>query len=196
MALHGDVSRVCLQAAAAAAKCGARHLRLRTRKAVMTYTDRKSYWYSVALVVLAIDQATKSLIDLTTPLGWSLEVTPFFNLVHVLNPGAAFSFLAGAGGWQRWFFLAIALGASIWLVWMLTKPVHRLEALAYSLILGGAIGNGFDRVARGQVVDYLDFHLRGMHWPAFNIADVAITGGAVALIAVSFLGHGSAKQGD
>ena len=162
----------------------------------MTYPNRKSYWYSVAFIVLAIDQATKSLIDLTTPLGWSLEVTPFFNLVHVLNPGAAFSFLAGAGGWQRWFFLAIALGASIWLAWMLTKPVRRLEALAYSLILGGAVGNGFDRVARGQVVDYLDFHLRGMHWPAFNIADVAITGGAVALIAVSFLGHGSAKQSD
>jgi signal peptidase II len=114
-------------------------------------------------------------------------VTPFFNLVHVLNPGAAFSFLAGAGGWQRWFFLAIALGASIWLAWMLSKPVRRLEALAYSLILGGAVGNGFDRVARGQVVDYLDFHLRGTHWPAFNIADVAITGGVVALIAVSFL---------
>jgi signal peptidase II len=155
----------------------------------MTYTDRKSYWYSVALVVLAIDQATKSLIDLTTPLGWSLEVTPFFNLVHVLNPGAAFSFLAGAGGWQRWFFLAIALGASIWLVWMLTKPVHRLEALAYSLILGGAIGNGFDRVARGQVVDYLDFHLRGMHWPAFNIADVAICVGAGLILFFSFKVH-------
>lgn len=152
----------------------------------MTHPNRKSYWYSVALVVLAIDQATKSLIDLTTPLGWSLEVTPFFNLVHVLNPGAAFSFLAGAGGWQRWFFLAIALGASIWLAWMLTKPAHRLQALAYSLILGGAIGNGFDRVARGQVVDYLDFHLGGMHWPAFNIADVAICVGAGLILFFSF----------
>lgn len=157
----------------------------------MTYPNRKTYWYSVAFIVLAIDQATKSLIDLSTPLGWSLEVTPFFNLVHVLNPGAAFSFLAGAGGWQRWFFVAIALGASIWLAWMLTKPVRRLEALAYSLILGGAIGNAFDRVARGQVVDYLDFHLRGMHWPAFNIADVAITSGTVALISASFGRHGS-----
>lgn len=152
----------------------------------MTYPNRKSYWYSVALVVLAIDQSAKSFIDLTTPLGWSLEVTPFFNLVHVLNPGAAFSFLAGAGGWQRWFFLAIALGASIWLTWMLTKPVHRLQALAYSLILGGAIGNGFDRVARGQVVDYLDFHLGGMHWPAFNIADVAICVGAGLILFFSF----------
>lgn len=162
----------------------------------MTYPNRKAYWYYMAFAVLAIDQAAKSFFDLTTPLGWSLEVAPFFNLVHVLNPGAAFSFLAGAGGWQRWFFLAIALGASIWLAWMLAKPVRRLEALSYSLILGGAIGNAFDRVARGQVVDYLDFHLRGMHWPAFNIADVAITGGAVALIAASFLGHGSATPTD
>ncbi len=162
----------------------------------MTYPNRKVHWYSMAFIVLAIDQAAKSFIDLTTPLGWSLEVTPFFNLVHVLNPGAAFSFLAGAGGWQRWFFLAIALGASIWLAWMLAKPVRRLEALSYSLILGGAIGNAFDRVARGQVVDYLDFYLRGTHWPAFNIADVAITGGAVTLIAASFLGHGSATPTD
>lgn len=155
----------------------------------MTYPNRKAHWYSVAFIVLAIDQSAKSFIDLTTPLGWSLEVTPFFNLVHVLNPGAAFSFLAGAGGWQRWFFLAIALGASIWLAWMLTKPVRRLEALAYSLILGGAIGNGFDRVARGQVVDFLDFHLRGMHWPAFNIADVAICVGAGLILFFSFTVH-------
>lgn len=159
----------------------------------MTDLNRKTHWYSIAFIVLVIDQAAKSFIALTTPLGWSLEVAPFFNLVHVLNPGAAFSFLADAGGWQRWFFLAIALGASTWLAWMLSKPVRRLEALSYSLILGGAIGNGFDRVARGQVVDYLDFHLRGVHWPAFNIADIAITGGSVALIAASFFKHGSTR---
>lgn len=157
----------------------------------MTDPNRKARWYSVALIVLAIDQAAKAFIDLKTPLGWTLEVTTFFNLVHVLNPGAAFSFLAGAGGWQRWFFLVIALGASIWLAWMLARPVRSLEALAYSLILGGALGNAFDRAARGHVIDYLDFHVRGMHWPAFNIADMAITGGAVAL--ASFLGYGDAK---
>lgn len=144
-------------------------------------------WYSVALVALASDQAAKSYIDLTTPLGWSLEVTSFFNLVHVLNPGAAFSFLAGAGGWQRWFFLAIAVGASVWLAWMLWRPVRPFEGLAFSLILGGALGNGVDRAARGQVIDYLDFHVGTWHWPAFNIADMAIVGGAVALVAVSFL---------
>lgn len=159
----------------------------------MNYPNRTAHWYSLAFVVLAADQAAKSYIATTTPLGWSHEVTPFFNLVHALNPGAAFSFLAGAGGWQRWFFLAIALAASIWLAWMLSKPVKRLEALAYSLILGGALGNAFDRAVRGQVVDYLDFHLGGRHWPAFNIADMAITAGAVALIAASFFGQGSAK---
>nr|WP_060985668.1 signal peptidase II [uncultured Acidovorax sp.] len=159
----------------------------------MNYPNRTAHWYSLAFVVLAADQAAKSYIAMTTPLGWSREVTPFFNLVHALNPGAAFSFLAGAGGWQRWFFLAIALAASIWLAWMLSRPAKRLEALAYSLILGGALGNAFDRAVRGQVVDYLDFHLGGRHWPAFNIADMAITAGAVALIAASFLGQGSAK---
>ncbi|MBU0588333.1 MAG: lipoprotein signal peptidase [Gammaproteobacteria bacterium] len=159
----------------------------------MDYPNQRSHWYSLAIVVFAADQAAKSFIDLSTPLGWSREVTPFFNLVHVLNPGAAFGFLAGAGGWQRWFFLAIAAGASAWLAWMLAKPARRLEALSYSLILGGALGNAFDRVARGQVIDYLDFHLRGMHWPAFNVADIAITGGAIALVAASFLDPGSAK---
>lgn len=147
----------------------------------MNYPNRTTHWYSLAFVVLAADQAAKSYIAMTTPLGWSHEVTPFFNLVHALNPGAAFS------------FLAIALAASIWLAWMLSKPVKRLEALAYSLILGGALGNAFDRALRGQVVDYLDFHLAGKHWPAFNVADMAITAGAVGMIAASLFGQGSAK---
>lgn len=147
----------------------------------------KAQWYSLAIVVFTADQAAKTGIDMTTPLGWSREVTSFFNLVHVLNPGAAFSFLAGAGGWQRWFFLAIAVIASAWLVWLLSRPLRELEGLSYSLILGGALGNAFDRAVRGQVVDYLDFHLRGWHWPAFNIADMAIMGGAVALAVVSLL---------
>lgn len=157
----------------------------------MSYPHRKAHWYSLAFVVLAGDQAAKSYIDMTTPLGWSHQVTPFFNLVHVLNPGAAFSFLAGAGGWQRWFFLAIALVASVWLVWLLARPLRRLEALAYSLILGGALGNAFDRAVRGQVIDYLDFHLRGWHWPAFNLADIAIVTGAVALVLQTFVGVAS-----
>jgi signal peptidase II len=153
----------------------------------MNESIHKVRWYALALAVFAGDQATKSYIDATRPLGWSQEVTSFFNLVHVLNPGAAFSFLAGAGGWQRWFFLAIAVAVSAWLIWQLSRPLRKLEALSYSLILGGAIGNAFDRAVRGQVIDYLDFHLRGWHWPAFNLADMAIVGGAVALVLLSLM---------
>ena len=153
----------------------------------MNHSPGRAQWYSLAIAVFAGDQAAKSYIDMTTPLGWSHEVTAFFNLVHVLNPGAAFSFLAGAGGWQRWFFLAIALVVTAWLIWLLARPLRRMEALSYSLILGGALGNAFDRAVRGQVVDYLDFHLRGWHWPAFNIADMAIVGGAIALVVQSLV---------
>lgn len=149
------------------------------------YSHRKAPWFSLAFIVLAADQAAKSTIDAATPLGWSHPVTPFFNLVHVLNPGAAFSFLAGAGGWQRWFFLAIAIVASVWLIWMLRQPRPRSESLAFSLILGGALGNAFDRALRGHVIDYLDFHLAGWHWPAFNVADIAITLGAACLVLAS-----------
>ncbi|MFZ3141269.1 signal peptidase II [Polaromonas sp.] len=153
----------------------------------MNHLPRKAQWYLLAIVIFAGDQTAKSYIDMTTPLGWSHEVTSFFNLVHVLNPGAAFSFLAGAGGWQRWFFLAIALAASAWLVWQLSRPLQKLEALTYSLILGGALGNALDRAVRGHVIDYLDLHLRGWHWPAFNIADMAIVGGAIALVLQSLV---------
>ena len=110
-------------------------------------------------------------------------MTPFFNLVHVLNPGAAFSFLAGAGGWQRWFFSALAAGVSIFIVWMLKKNAQqRMFCWSLSLILGGAIGNLIDRVAYGHVIDFLDFHIGGWHWPAFNIADGAITIGAALFV--------------
>lgn len=155
---------------------------------------RATPWLALALLVFAADQGSKTYIDTTTPLGWSQPVTPFFNLVHVLNPGAAFSFLADAGGWQRWFFLAVALAASIWLAWMLTRPLGRADALSYSLILGGALGNAFDRAVRGQVVDYLDFHLGGMHWPAFNAADVAIVTGAALVVANTLFAGGPARK--
>lgn len=152
----------------------------------MTPTSRINRWHFIALLALAADQAAKTAVALNTPLGWTYRLTDFFNLVHVLNPGAAFSFLAGAGGWQRWFFLAIAIVVSSWLIWMLTKPRETSESLSFSLILGGALGNAFDRAARGQVVDYLDFHLGGWHWPAFNLADVAITAGAILMVLASF----------
>ena len=147
---------------------------------------RKTQWYSLAIVIFAGDQAAKSYIDATTPLGWSHEVASFFNLVHALNPGAAFSFLAGAGGWQRWFFLAIAFAISAWLAWLLSRPLRKTEGLSYSLILGGALGNAFDRATRGHVIDYIDFHLHGWHWPAFNVADIAICVGAALTALLAF----------
>lgn len=151
-------------------------------------------WYVLALAVLLSDQLTKMQVASTYPLGWSLEITSFFNLVHVLNPGAAFSFLATAGGWQRWLFLAIAVGASVWLAWLLWRRPPPREAVAYSLLLGGALGNGVDRGLRGQVIDYLDFHAAGMHWPAFNLADVAITAGALFLVLASMRPAGPAAS--
>lgn len=110
----------------------------------------KVRWYGLAMVVFIADQTAKSYVDLNTPLGWSVNVTSFLNLVHILNPGAAFSFLAGAGGWQRWFFLAIALAISAWLVWFLSRPLHKSEGLACGLILGGALGNAFDARSGGR----------------------------------------------
>lgn len=153
----------------------------------MNSLARLTRWHLIALLILVIDQGVKTLVDLNTPLGWSFMVTEFFNLVHVLNTGAAFSFLAAAGGWQRWFFLAIALAVSAWLFSILRKPRDPREALSLSLILGGALGNALDRAARGHVIDYLDFHLWGSHWPAFNLADIAITLGAVLMVFASLL---------
>lgn len=153
----------------------------------MSSIPRLTHWHLCALLVFAFDQAIKSLVHLNTPVGWTYPVTGFFNLVHVLNPGAAFSFLADAGGWQRWFFLAIAVAASAWLAWTLSKPREPAEALSFSLILGGALGNALDRAIRGQVIDYLDFHVGAWHWPAFNLADIAIVGGAAGMAALSFL---------
>jgi signal peptidase II len=110
-------------------------------------------------------------------------VTSFFNIVRVHNSGAAFSFLANAGGWQRWFFTAIGIGAALLMIWMLKKHAgQKLFAFAISSILGGAVGNVIDRVLYGYVVDFLDFHWAGWHFPAFNVADSAITVGAACLI--------------
>ncbi|MGB4064086.1 MAG: signal peptidase II [Azonexus sp.] len=142
-------------------------------------------WYAVAAGAIMIDHLAKFAITRTFAYGEQVEITPFFNLVHVLNPGAAFSFLANAGGWQRYFFITLGLAVSAWLGRMLCQQRPRLEALGYSLILGGALGNVADRVLRGQVVDYLDFHWRFSHWPAFNWADVTISLGAFCLIYIA-----------
>lgn len=140
-------------------------------------------WLGWALLILVADQFTKVLIMGYYQLGESTPVTTFFNIVRVHNSGAAFSFLAGAGGWQRWFFTAIGIGAALLMVWLLKKHAgQKLFAFAIASILGGAVGNVIDRVLYGHVVDFLDFHWRGWHFPAFNVADSAITVGAACLI--------------
>ncbi len=140
-------------------------------------------WLGWALVVLVLDQITKLLIINTYQWGESTAYTGFFNLVRAHNHGAAFSFLAGAGGWQRWFFTALGVGAAVFIVWMLrSHPGQKLFAFALSSILGGALGNVLDRVMYGYVIDYLDFHWANWHFPAFNVADCGITLGAMALI--------------
>ena len=140
-------------------------------------------WLALAALVVVFDQFTKQLILGNYQLGDSTYVTSFFNIVRAHNTGAAFSFLAGAGGWQRWFFVALAVAASLFIVWLLrSHPGQKLFAFSLSMILGGAVGNVIDRLMHGYVVDFLDFHWRDMHFPAFNIADSAITIGAIALI--------------
>jgi signal peptidase II len=143
-------------------------------------------WLGLALLVVVLDQLSKTLILGSFQLNDSRTITSWFNLVRVHNTGAAFSFLAGAGGWQRWFFTAIAVAASVLLVWMLRKGGSRLLSLGLTLILGGALGNLWDRVTLGRVTDFLLFHYAGWSWPAFNIADSAITVGAACIILDSF----------
>ena len=143
-------------------------------------------WYGLALSAALLDQTSKSLIVRILTLGEQVPVSSFFNLVYVLNPGAAFSFLADAGGWQRYFFIVLALFVSGWLAFLLKTPLPRYEALGLSLVLGGAVGNVLDRIISGKVVDFLDFHWNGMHWPAFNFADVFISIGVALLLWTTF----------
>jgi signal peptidase II len=140
-------------------------------------------WLGLALIILIADQFTKTLILGYYQQGDSTHVLSFFNMVRVHNSGAAFSFLAGAGGWQRWFFTGIGVVATLFIVWMLRSHAgQKLFAFALACILGGAVGNVVDRVMHGYVVDFLDFHWGGMHFPAFNVADSGITIGAACLI--------------
>ena len=140
-------------------------------------------WLALAVIIIIADQFTKTLILGYYKLGDSTYVTSFFNMVRVHNTGAAFSFLANAGGWQRWFFTGIGAVATIFIIWMLrSHHAQKLFSFALACILGGAIGNVVDRLLHGYVVDFLDFHVGGWHWPAFNIADSAIFIGAACLI--------------
>ena len=140
-------------------------------------------WLAVSVAVVATDLATKAWVQGAFAPGEVREVTPFFNLVLMHNSGAAFSFLANAGGWQRWFFTAIAIAISAAIVVMLRRH-HRNAtlALALALVLGGAVGNLWDRLTLGHVVDFVQLHAAGYYWPAFNIADSAITVGVAILI--------------
>ncbi|UJP05582.1 MAG: signal peptidase II [Nitrosomonas sp.] len=142
---------------------------------------------SIALIVLILDLASKFWVESVLQFGEIIPVTGFFNLVLVYNPGAAFSFLSQESGWQRWFLSGIATIAVTVITFMLHKYRHeRLFCWSLSLVLGGALGNLYDRITLGHVVDFLDFYIGDYHWPAFNIADSAIFIGAALLIYESF----------
>ena len=144
---------------------------------------RLLHWLAIALVIVLVDQVTKLLIVGSMQLGDSRPVTEFFNIVRAHNSGAAFSCLADASGWQRWFFTGVGTVAAVVMVWLLHSHAgEKLFCFAITFVLGGAVGNVIDRVLYGYVVDFLDFHWMAMHFPAFNAADSAITLGATCLI--------------
>ncbi len=145
-------------------------------------------WLGLSLFAILLDQGTKLAIDSSMKLYQSIPVLPFFKLTYVHNTGAAFSFLSEAGGWQRWFFAGLALAIScVIAVWLARLKQHEtLLAVALALVLGGAIGNLIDRLAYGYVIDFLDVYYQTWHWPAFNIADSAITLGVILMLLESF----------
>ena len=140
-------------------------------------------WYGLAAVVIVLDQLSKWVVLNHVQFGETLYVAPFWNWVLTFNPGAAFSFLADQPGWQRWFFSILALVVSGWIALELRRhPGQTLMALALTLVMGGALGNVIDRIRFGAVVDFIQWHVAGYYWPAFNVADSAITLGAVLMI--------------
>jgi signal peptidase II len=154
-------------------------------------------WLWLSLLAIILDQVSKLAVAGSMQLYESIELMPFFKLTYVHNTGAAFSFLSEAGGWQRWFFAGLALVISaVIAVWLTRLKQHEtLLAVALALILGGAIGNLIDRLAYGYVIDFLDVYYGTWHWPAFNIADSAITLGVALMLAESF-GLGRSQQPD
>ena len=144
-------------------------------------------WFALAGVVIVLDQLSKWVVLNTLSLGDTRYVAPFWNWVLTFNPGAAFSFLADQPGWQRWFFTVLAIVVSAWLALEIRRNAsQRLLSLSMALIMGGALGNVVDRVRFGAVVDFIQWHVAGYYWPAFNIADSAITVGAVLLVFSQF----------
>jgi len=153
-------------------------------------------WLSLTMLVIVLDQITKIWADSALQLYRPVEVVPFFNLMLAYNPGAAFSFLSDAGGWQRWFFTVLSSVVSVVLiVWLYRLKEHeRWMAASLSLILAGAVGNLIDRIAYGHVIDFIDVYYQSHHWPAFNIADSAICIGAVIMITLTLREGKNEKQ--
>lgn len=150
-------------------------------------------WLAVTILILLADQLTKQMIVQNMALYERIEILPFFNLFYIHNLGAAFGFLDDQPGWQRWFFSIITTVVSLGILFWLTKvkPTQKLLIIALVFVLGGALGNLFDRVMYGYVIDFIDWHAAGYHWPAFNIADMAISFGAFLLILDSFINSDS-----
>ena len=152
-------------------------------------------WLALSALVVVLDQATKHWVLVALRPGEDLPLTPFASLVLAFNRGAAFSFLAGEAGWQRWLFAFIAVVACAVMVWLLRRGGRALFCAGLALIIGGALGNLYDRLTLGHVVDFLLLHYRGWSYPAFNVADSAITLGAAALIVDSFRTHRAPREG-
>lgn len=152
-------------------------------------------WLWLAAVMVAMDQVTKQVASAYLGLHDPVPVVPMLNLTLMHNTGAAFSFLSEAGGWQRWFFVALALGVSAGIaVWLKRlSPGQTWLAVSLALVLGGAVGNLWDRVALGYVVDFIDVYYQQWHWPAFNVADIAISVGAAMLVIDSLRGERRSK---
>lgn len=151
--------------------------------------DKPAHWYVLAGLVVILDQLSKWVVLNHIQFGETIYVAPFWNWVLTFNPGAAFSFLADQPGWQRWFFTILALAVSAWMAVEIRRhPAQKLLALALALVMGGAIGNVIDRVRFGAVVDFIQWHAAGFYWPAFNIADSAITVGTILLVFAQLTG--------
>lgn len=152
-------------------------------------------WLWLTALIIVLDQVSKLWVSASLELFERVEVLPFLNIVLVYNPGAAFSFLSEASGWQRWFFTGLALAVSIViLIWLARLArAERLPAIGLALVLGGALGNVWDRLQHGHVIDFIDVYVRNWHWPAFNVADSAISVGVVLLIYDALVGHRKAK---
>lgn len=168
-----------------------------TPKVWFTPTRGGSNWLWLSAFVILLDQATKAIVGSSMELYDRIELLPILELTRLHNTGAAFSMLAGASGWQRWFFIALALGVSVVLmIWLrrVRTPEHTLLALGLALVLGGALGNVIDRVWLGHVIDFIHFHWQGWYFPAFNVADSAISIGAGCLILDAFRDGGTASS--